>query len=172
VDTTPVPSKPGLTQRKVSQQRIADSNCGSCHVKFEPLAFGLERFDGLGGYAEKDEHGNGLRDDGEVLIPGEGDAIPYSSSAELMDILAGSDRVKESLTWKVTQFAIGRPLRSSDVPVVKQIHQDAEEAAKKAGGEGATYRSLIAAIVLSDLVQTTQTEDPNLANGKRGNNGK
>ena len=172
VDTSPVSSKPGLTQRNVSQQRIANSNCGSCHVKFEPLAFGLERFDGLGGYSEKDEHGNGLRDDGEVLIPGQRKAIAYASSAELMDILAQSDRVKESLTWKVTQFAIGRPLRSSDVPIVKQIHQNAESLGKETGSPGATYRSLISAIVLSDLVQTTQTEIPNLELENRENNGK
>ena len=157
VDTSPVPSKPGLTQRKVSEQRIADANCGSCHSKFEPLAFGLERFDGIGGYSEKDEHGNQLRDDGEVLIPGAAKPVPYASSAELMDLLAESDRVKESLTWKVTQFAIGRPIHSDDIPIIKQIHQNANGAD---GVDGATYRSLISAIVLSDLVLTTETEIP------------
>ncbi|MFK7769308.1 MAG: DUF1592 domain-containing protein [Mariniblastus sp.] len=166
VDTTPVESKPGLSQRIVSEQRIADASCGSCHSKFEPLAFGLERFDGLGGYAEKDKYGNALREDGEVLIPGEAKPIPYSTSAELMDLLAKSERVKESLTWKVTQFAIGRPLNQLDIPLVKKIHQEAERLEKENGrgngNSGATYRSLISAIVLSDLVLTTQTEPSEL----------
>ena len=48
VDTSPVPSKPELTQRAIAEQRIANKKCGGCHGKFEPLAFGLERFDGLG----------------------------------------------------------------------------------------------------------------------------
>ena len=39
-------------------------------MKFEPLAFGLEQFDGLGAFHEKDEFGNVLRADGELLIPG------------------------------------------------------------------------------------------------------
>ena len=42
----------------------------------------------------------------------------YRTSAELMDYLAKSDRVAESLTWKVTQFALGRPLTAVDAPVV------------------------------------------------------
>ncbi len=164
VDTSPVPSKPGLSQRKVSEARIADTNCGGCHGKFEPLAFGLERFDGLGAYSEKDEHGNELREDGEVLFPGKTNSTPFTSLAELMDLLAASDRVKETLTWKVTQFAIGRPLTSADAAIVKQIHRDAEVVATEEGVAGATYRSLITAIVLSDLVQTTQTEIANSEN--------
>ena len=75
-----------------------------------------------------------------------------------MDLLATSDRVKETLTWKVTQFAIGRPLTSADFDIVKEIHRNAEQIAKDQGATGATYRSLVKAIALSDLVQTTQTE--------------
>ena len=31
-----------------------------------------------------------------------------------MDLLAGSDRVRETITWKLTQFALGRPLGAAD----------------------------------------------------------
>lgn len=48
VNTTPPPTKAGLTQRGIAEARIADVNCGVCHVRFEPLAFGLEKFDGVG----------------------------------------------------------------------------------------------------------------------------
>lgn len=151
VDTTPVPTKAGLTQRMIAEDRIGNPNCGGCHSKIEPLAFGLERFDGVGAYHTQDEHGNNLRDDGEMRIPGITKPVSYASSAELMDLLAKSDRVKESLTWKVTQFALGRPLSSADAPYVRQIHAVAQK-------NGGTYRSLISAIVLSDLVQSTATE--------------
>ena len=151
LDTTPVPTEPGLTQRGIAEARIANTSCGGCHAKFEPLAFGLEKFDGLGARHDQDEHGNELRDDGEILIPGAAEAAPYRSSAELMDLLAGSDRVRKTLTWKLTQFALGRPLVATDAPIVEQIHHNAQQ-------EGGTYASLITAIVLSDLVQTTTTE--------------
>jgi hypothetical protein len=151
LNVEPVPTKAGLTHRDVSEQRIENRNCGSCHVKFEPLAFGLEKFDGLGTWREKDEHNNALRDDGEVLVPGTEEAVPYQNSAELMEFLAKNDRVAESLTRKLAQFAVGRPLTASDVPALNEIH-------RKAKKEGGTYQSLIVAIVASDLVRNTRTE--------------
>ena len=151
LDTTPVPSKPGLSQRRIAEMRIANVSCSACHTKFEPLAFGLERFDGLGSYREKDEHGNTLREDGEILVPGTAKSVKYKTSAELMNLLAGSERVRETITWKVTQFALGRPLAASDARTIDKIHKTSQ----KGGG---TYSSLITAIVMSDLVQMTRTE--------------
>ncbi len=146
LDTTPVPSKPGLSQRMIAEKRIDNVSCGGCHVKFEPLAFGLERYDGVGAYHDIDEHGNKLREDGEILFPGAARSVKYSSSSELMNLLATHDRVRESITWKVIQFALGRPLGAEDARVVRQI----DKAAQKKGG---TYPSLMEAIATSDLVR-------------------
>ena len=115
LDVTPVPSVPGKSQRTISEARIKDKSCGGCHSKIEPQAFGLEKFDGLGAHHDFDEHGNRLREDGQVLFPGAAEARPYRDVGELMDLLAGSDRVAETLSWKLTQFAIGRPLGAADV---------------------------------------------------------
>ena len=152
VDTTPVASQPGLSQRLIAEKRIANANCGGCHSKFEPLAFGLERFDGLGSYFEKDSHGNRLREDGQILFPGATKPIAYRTSAELMNHLAASDRVRQSITWKLTQFALGRPLGARDARPVQAIH---EVGWQKAG----TYANLITAIALSDLFQTQPPEE-------------
>ncbi len=151
VEVKTVPSKPGLTQRGIAEARLANQACGGCHIKFEPLAFGLEKFDGLGVYHDVDEHGNRLREDGEILFPGEAQTVAYRTSAELMDLLAGSDRVRQSITWKLTQFALGRPLVAADARTVNRIHHAAQQA-------GGTYAGLITAIVVSDLVQMTRTE--------------
>jgi hypothetical protein len=151
VDTTPVPTKPGLTQRAIAAQRIANKKCGGCHSKFEPLAFGLEKFDGLGAFFEKDPHGNRLREDGQILFPGAARSIAYKTSAELMNQLARSDRVRLSITWKLAQFAAGRPLGARDARTVDKIHTTAQK-------QGGTYSALITAIAMSDLVRTTQTE--------------
>jgi hypothetical protein len=151
VDTTPVPTKPGLTQRAIAAQRIANKKCGGCHSKFEPLAFGLEKFDGLGAFFEKDPHGNRLREDGQILFPGAARSIAYKTSAELMNQLARSDRVRLSITWKLTQFALGRPLGARDARIVDTLHQTAQK-------QGGTYASLITAIAMSDLVRTTKND--------------
>ena len=134
--------------------RLAKSSCSGCHAKFEPLAFGMEKFDGLGAFRQADKHGNRLREDGKVLFPGRPEPVAYKSSAELMDLLATSTRVHETLTWKVAQFAMGRPLGARDARNVADIHK----ASQKAGG---TYQSLVTAIILSDLVRYNQpTKDP------------
>ena len=151
VDTTPVPTTAGLTQRAIAEERIANAQCGGCHSRFEPLAFGLERFDGIGAYHIADEFGNKLREDGSILFPGQAEPLAYASSEELMNHLAASNRVKESLAWKLTQFALGRPLSFQDAESVDKIHQNAQK-------NGGTYQSMMAEIVKSDLVQTTDTE--------------
>jgi hypothetical protein len=150
VDATPIPSQPGLTQRTIAEQRLQNSACAGCHAKFEPLSFGLERFDGLGAYHEIDEFGNALRQDGTILFPGQAESVPYQTSAELMNLLAASDRVKESITWKMTQFAMGRPLGAADAHVLSDIHQSSQAA-------GGRWIDIMKSIVLSELVQTTRT---------------
>ena len=108
-------------------------------------------FDGLGAYKEVDEHGNALRDDGQILFPGEAEPVPYNTASEMMDLLAQSDRVRQSLTRKLAQFALGRPLVAEDEPAIAGIHQQARQA-------GFTYAGLITALIQSDLVQMTRTE--------------
>ena len=150
-DTTPVPARPGLTKRAISEKRVADASCGGCHSKFEPLAFGLEKYDGLGSRHEKDEHGNPLREDGSIPVPGTKEPLHYKSATELMNLLAGNERVRETLIWKLAQFALGRPLFGSDRRLVGGIYATARK-------NGGTYQDLMAAIILSDLVTSTRTE--------------
>ena len=146
VDTTPVPTRQGLTQRGISMERLANDACKSCHTKFEPLAFGLEPFDGMGSYRLKDRYGNALRQDGTLRVPGQSASFAYGTADELMLHLAASERVKETLTWKFAQFALGRPLGASDVRTLAKAHLQAQ---KNAG----TYQALATAIILSDLVR-------------------
>lgn len=153
VDTTPVPPEPGLSVREIAEERLSNPSCTACHSRFEPLSFGLVKFDGVGAYSEIDEHGNELREDGEILFPGNDEPMSYETSAELMDLLAGSERVHMNKTRKVTQFALGRPLVESDTRFLERIHESAQDG-------GGTYSSLLKAIVMSDLVQMTRTEKP------------
>lgn len=151
LDTSPVPTSPGRSHRAIAMERVESSACGGCHTRFEPLAFGLEKFDGIGRYHEVDEHGNRLREDGEILFPGDEKPIAYGSVGEMMDLLAESDRVQQNFARKLTQFALGRPLVAADQPVVERIHREA-------GRNGATYQTLLKAIALSELIRTTPTE--------------
>lgn len=145
VDTTPVPASPGSSARMIAEARIKNESCGGCHSRFEPLAFGLSKFDGLGAFHQTDEHGNRLRDDGAMLVPGEADVIGFQNSAEMMKTLASSDRIRESLVWRLTQYAIGRPPTAADAPVIREIHRRSQKV-------GATYQNMLTEIVVSELV--------------------
>ena len=151
VDTTPVPTKSGLSQRSIAMQRIANNNCGGCHGKFEPLAFALEKYDGTGAFHQKDHHGNALREDGKIVIPALGTVADYKTTSELSRFLAKSPRVYQTMTWKLTQFSLGRPLLASDAREVDKIFETSQN-------NGGTYQSLLRAIVLSDLVQFSRTK--------------
>jgi hypothetical protein len=148
LDLTPVASRKGLTQRGAAEIRIADAQCGGCHAKFEPLAFGLERFDGIGAYHERDTFGNALREDGEILFPGAEMAVKYQTASEMMDLLAASDRVAKTITWKVAQFALGRPLGGSDARLLDEVYRRAQE-------KGGTYAATLEALTTSELVRKT-----------------
>jgi len=150
-DTTPVPLKIGLSQRGAAEQRLGNMACAGCHKRFETIAFALEKFDGVGVFRETDEHGNRLREDGSILMPGDSKPVTFQSSAELMNLLAGSDRVRETMTWKLAQFSLGRPLGAADAATIRSIHQSAWK-------NGGTWTDLITALVTSDLVMLTRTQ--------------
>ncbi|MEE2641173.1 MAG: DUF1592 domain-containing protein [Planctomycetota bacterium] len=150
VDTTPVATRAGLTQRAIAMARIADRNCGGCHARFEPLAFGLERFDGLGRFRPTDHHGNELRQDGKLRFPVGKGPTPFKSSIEFARLIAGNERTAETLAWKLTQFCIGRPLGPADNDRISGIYREAK-------GAGGTYPQLIRAILASDLIRKSRT---------------
>ncbi|XZE54451.1 DUF1592 domain-containing protein [Planctomycetaceae bacterium SH139] len=152
VDTTPIPTEPGMSMRGLAEVRLANPSCAGCHVRFEPLAFALEKYDGIGRYREIDEHGNPLREDGEIRIPGVPTTFKYETATEFFDLLAASDRVSLAITRKLLQYALGRPLTPADLPQVQSIHTAAQQA-------GGTYQAVMTELMLSDLVQNRSRSD-------------
>ncbi len=144
-DTTPVPSAPGRSQRHVAEKRMKAESCGGCHAKFEPLAFALERYDGTGRYSLVDGFKNQLRQDGEVFIPGAKKKVKYSEAPQLFDLLAASPPVQENITWKLAQFALGRPIASSDRPHLHSVHLESTK-------QGHSYQDVMTALASSPLI--------------------
>ena len=153
VDTTPTEAEPGRSQRFYAEERVANPSCGGCHAQMEPLAFGIERFDATGAYADVDHFGNDLRQDGSVIFPG-GSATPtpYSNVAELMTLLAGSDRVRDCMSLKVSQWAVGRPIADTDGCSMSAIRD-------RFVAGGGTYQELMVAIALSPMVRQIRVEE-------------
>ena len=102
------------------EKHRADAGCASCHARMDPIGFGLENFDGVGGWREKDE-GFKIEPAGK-LVSGENFAGPN----ELNKILAGQKREEflHCMAEKMMIYALGRGLEWYDKPAQEQIAAD------------------------------------------------
>src|SRR5262249_21939451 len=108
------------TRRRIEQHR-AQPSCAVCHNRLDPLGFGLENYDGIGGRRGKDA---GVQVDSSGTLPtGES----FRGPAELKAILKGRQReFARCLTEKMLTYALGRGLEESDRCAVERIVKDLE----------------------------------------------
>ncbi len=151
VDTTPPPLEEGRSQRFYSEERTENPACGGCHRQMEPLAYGLERFDATGRYRTEDEFGNPLRADGEVRFGPWTEPETYTNVGELGAVLSGSERVQDCLTLKLSQWSMGRRLRTGDACALSSLRDAILES-------DASYRDMLVALAQSPLLRTIRTE--------------
>src|SRR5204862_2292728 len=93
-----------------------DPVCASCHSCMDPLGFGLENFDGIGGWREEDGK---FPIDASGLLPG---GRTFNGPVELKALLkADSGAFVHGLTEKLLTYALGRGLERYDRPVLAKI---------------------------------------------------
>lgn len=152
VDTTPPVLEPGRSQRFYSDERTSNPACQGCHLQFEPLAWGLERYLADGTYATTDAFGNELREDGTVRLPGETLDASYETAAELMLILSNGDQINDCVAEKAMQYALGRSLSEDDACTLASI----QDGFRSSDG---TWADLVVAITLSPGFRSIRAED-------------
>jgi mono/diheme cytochrome c family protein len=121
----PLPNVPELKEEKVltgtlrqrMEQHRADPQCASCHARMDPLGFGLENFDGIGTWREKE---------GEFPIDATGSLVTgetFEGPIELLSILAIEKREQfvRCLADKMLTYALGRGLEYYDKCALDQI---------------------------------------------------
>ncbi len=126
------------TLRKRMEQHRADPNCAVCHAKLDPLGFGLENYDAIGAWREKE---------GEATIDASG-TLPsgqsFSGAKELKAILKGrSGEFTRCLAEKLMTYGLGRGLDYYDRCAVDRIAQAVEK-------DGHKFSRLVVEIVKSD----------------------
>lgn len=106
----------GSLRQRMEQHR-ADPNCANCHARMDPIGFGMENFDGIGAWREKDE-GFAIDPSGE-LVSGE----EFKGPRELGNILLNRKRndFVRCLTEKMLTYALGRGMEFYDQCAVEQI---------------------------------------------------
>jgi hypothetical protein len=99
----------------------AQSSCAVCHNRLDPLGFGLENYDGLGAWRDRD--GGQVVDASGTLPSGES----FRGPGGLKAILKSRPReFARCLTEKMLTYALGRGLEESDRCAVDRIVKDLE----------------------------------------------
>lgn len=123
----------------------ADPSCAACHNVMDPIGFGLENFDWMGRWREREANGQAIDSSG-ALPSGE----TFQSPAELRQVLLKrKEEFLRHLAGKGLGYALGRGLVDGDHCTVARL----VDAAQKDGNGG---RTLIREIALSIPFRNTQ----------------
>jgi hypothetical protein len=148
---TPLPAPPpgvdslndssitATTLRERLEEHRSKAECASCHSHLDPLGCGLENFDAIGAWRDRD--GTDPVDASGVLPDGRS----FRGPAELRTLVADrpADFVR-CLTEKLTIYALGRGLSDADGRAIERI-------VTHAARNDYRFSSLVIALVRSDL---------------------
>jgi mono/diheme cytochrome c family protein len=105
------------TLRQRLEQHRADPACAGCHARMDPIGFGLEHFDGVGAWRERD---------GEFAIDAAGQLVTgerFSGAVELRRLLRErhAEEFLRCLAGKLLTYALGRGLEYYDSCALDRI---------------------------------------------------
>jgi mono/diheme cytochrome c family protein len=126
------------TLRQQMEQHRANPSCASCHARMDPIGFGLENFNAIGAW--RDKEGDIPIDPSGKLVTGDA----FAGAAELTEVLA-TKRRKEFLhcvAEKMLTYALGRGTEYYDRPALEKISHAVDQNQGK-------FSSLILAVVES-----------------------
>jgi hypothetical protein len=129
-DTTPTTLRQRLTQHRDNQ------GCRSCHQRMDPIGFGLEHFDAIGAWRDKD---NGLPIDASANLDGR----DFEGPRALGELLATHPRLALCTAQQLYRHATGHVEEVGEQPEIGDLGQ---------GFADATFRfpALVLKLVLGD----------------------
>ena len=137
-----------LTLRQRTELHRTNPVCANCHRILDPIGFGLEKFDAIGRWRDRDTNGEVIDSSGELPgadLPGNeaSGAKRFSGPADLKAIIAQRNGdVARNLVEKMLAYALGRKLEGYDEIVVDDMMGDL-------AGDGYRMRAVINAVVTS-----------------------
>ena len=133
----------GKTLREELAAHRRNESCASCHDKIDPIGFGLENFDAIGRFREKEA---GKSVDASGTLPG---GIQINGPAELRRAIQQhyADEFICNVTQRLTAFALGRALKPQDEGLIRRLLADLKK-------NDLRVDALIEFIVLSEAFRT------------------
>ena len=111
VDDEPPPVDPNASPRERLAMHSEDPSCATCHVRLDPLGFGLEHYDAVGAYRTVD--GN-LDVDAQGELVSADVAGTFEGGVELSEMLAESDEVRRCIATQHVRLAQLRVIEQGD----------------------------------------------------------
>ena len=106
-----------LTLRQRTELHQSEAACRNCHKILDPIGFGLENFDAIGRWREKNDQGLAIDSAGKLPNGKE-----FSTPAELKRLLAKREAdLARNLTKRLMAYALGRQLEGYDDVVIDQL---------------------------------------------------
>ena len=140
------------TLRQQLEQHRTNPNCASCHARMDPIGFGLENFNAIGAWREKD--GEAPVDAAGTLASGD----KFANAVELSSLLAQKRRWEftRSMAERMLTYALGRGTEHYDRPAIDKIAEQLEQ-----GGD--RFSALVLAVVDSFPFQYRRADGPAVA---------
>lgn len=127
-----------LTLRQRTELHRTNVVCANCHKLLDPIGFGLENFDAIGRWRDRDDSGGPIDAVGELP-----DGSRFSSPKELKAMVAGRvDDFSRNLVERLLAYALCRTLKGYDETVVDGLMRDI-------AADGYRMQTVITAIVTS-----------------------
>ncbi|MBN9692509.1 MAG: DUF1592 domain-containing protein [Verrucomicrobia bacterium] len=148
LDAQEVKSVEGLTLRQRTELHTKDPVCANCHRVLDPIGFGLENFDAIGRWRERNDAGVAIDSAGRLPT---GEA--FSNPAELKRLLAQREAdLARNLTERFMAHALGRPLEGYDEIVIDRLMARIAE-------DGYRVRTIVTEVITSYLFTHRRVED-------------
>jgi mono/diheme cytochrome c family protein len=127
-----------MTLRQRTELHRKDPTCANCHKVLDPIGFGLENFDAIGRWRDRDDSGGAIDAAGE--LPG---GKHFASPRELKSIIAArTDDLARNVAEKLLAYALCRQLEGYDEIVVDHLMETLAR-------DGYRMQTLISEIVTS-----------------------
>ncbi len=106
-----------LTLRQRTELHRSNAVCANCHKILDPIGFGLENFDAIGRWRDKDDSGGPI--DATGVLPG---GKKFTTPTELKRIISErKDDFTRTLASKMMAYALGRQSEGYDEIVADQL---------------------------------------------------
>jgi len=147
LDTQESKGAQGLTLRQRTELHTKNPVCANCHRTLDPIGFGLENFDAIGRWRDRNEAGIPIDSAGKLPA-----GSAFSNPAELKRLLAARESdLARNLTERFMAYALGRPLEGYDEVVIDQLMA-------RIAADGYQVRTILTEVITSYLFTHRRVE--------------